>query len=144
MGNYSGGLSLARHAAYQTSRNLAQSAMRNSISLDMATKPKQFKPFTKYNYRENLKIHTEKFPSSNMEAHHVFPQELGDKFLEKGINIHDPKYLAWWEKTPHRASAKQYNHNWRKFMSKTPEATPSEILQKGKEMMSKHGIDTNY
>ena len=144
MGNYSGGLSLARHAAYQTSRNLAQSAMRNSISLDMATKPKQFKPFTKYNYRENLKIHTEKFPSSNMEAHHVFPQELAEKFLEKGIHIHDPKYLASWEKTPHRINARSYNQEWSDFMIDYPNATANQILERGRKVMIRYESKTNY
>ena len=29
-------------------------------------------------------------------------------------------------------------------MREHPEATPAEILQKGKEMMSRYGIETNY
>ena len=144
MGNYSGGLSLARHAAYQTSRNLAQSAMRNSISLDMATKPKQFKPFTKRNCRANLIELTEIAPSRDVHAHHIFPQKYKQTFLDKGINIHDPKHMTWWEGNSHLPNAKGYNDAWLEFISKNPEVTPDKILDKGRQLMKKHGIEVNY
>jgi RHS repeat-associated protein len=105
---------------------------------------KNFKPFTKSYYRENLKILTDTYPPRNIEAHHVFAQQFNKNFLSKGINIHDPKYLSWWEKTSHRTNANQYNSDWMEFIKDNPKATLPQILQQGKEMMSEYGIKTNY
>jgi hypothetical protein len=54
---------------------------------------KNFKGFTKRNYRHYLKKLTRISPPSNVHAHHVFPQALEKTLL--GINIHEPKYLTW-------------------------------------------------
>jgi hypothetical protein len=106
---------------------------------------KNFKPFTSDYYRENLKILTNTYPPRTIEAHHVFPQQFEESFfIKRGVNIHEPQHLTWWEKTPHRSSAKHYNEEWIRFMRKNPEATPAEILEEGRRMMAEYGIKTNY
>lgn len=83
-------------------------------------------------------------PPSNVHAHHVFPQRFKNQFFERGVNIHDPRYLTWWEAATHQPNARQYNLAWEKFRIEYPEATKAQILEKGKEMMRKYGIDVNY
>lgn len=74
----------------------------------------------------------------------MLPQAFKNTFSEKGVNIHDPKYLTWWEKSSHGRAAKDYNNDWRRFFRDSPDATQPEVLQKGKEIMSRYGIETNY
>lgn len=102
----------------------------------------KFKPFTRSYYRDNLKILTGKNPPSNIDAHHVFPQKFRERFLKNGINIDDPKHLVWWESKVHQPTAKDYNNTWFEFFQTGP--TSTQILDKGKELMKKYGIDVNY
>jgi RHS repeat-associated protein len=104
-----------------------------------------FKPFTKQYYRENLiRLTGYSPPKGTMHAHHVFPQKYIDRFLAKNINIHDPKYLTWWEATSHRKNAVQYNLKWEKFFEKFRNPTTNDILEYGKQLMSEHKTQTNY
>ena len=146
IGGFTGSISLARNFAYQSSRAMSQAAMSSfEISATSFEAGQNFKPFIKSYYRENLKIFTDTYPSKNIDAHHVFPQQFEESFfIKRRINIHEPQYLTWWEKIPHRTSANQYNQDWIRFMRKNPDATRAEILQKGKEMMTRYGIETNY
>ena len=104
----------------------------------------KFRPFTKGYYRDNLKILTGKNPPSNIEAHHVFPQYFRERFLQCGINIDDPKYLVWWESKLHRPTAKEYNDSWIRFFRNHPSPAPNKILEEGKELMKRYGLDVNY
>ena len=88
-----------------------------------------FKPFTERNFRYNLGQLTGNIPA-NSQAHHVFPKEFVEKFGTK-INIHDPKYGVWWEKTSHLQNAIEYNAEWRKFLRQ--DRTLTEILNFGRE-----------
>ncbi len=105
---------------------------------------KAFKPFNERHYRENLKRLTGMDPPSKIEAHHVFPQAMRDEFLKKGINIDDPKFLTWWERAPHRASAKEYNDIWRAFFADHPRATKEQILEYGNKVMTNYGNQVNF
>lgn len=100
-----------------------------------------FKSFTKSNYRHNLQVLTGR-NGVGKDAHHIFPQaERFQKYWQKsGINIHDPKNLAWWEKSSHRSAAKAYNAAWDKFFSRNPNATSKQIQDFGKELMKSHGF----
>ena len=99
---------------------------------------------TSSNYRENLKKFTGINPSKDMHAHHVFPQDFSDKFLKRGINIHEPQYMTWWEKGSHLRAAKEYNMKWERFFNDIPDFTKKQALEKGKELMKKHGIEVHY
>ena len=103
-----------------------------------------FKPFTKDNYRDNLKRLTGMNPETSIDAHHVFPQQLRDIFKGKGINVDDPRYCTWWERSLHRQAAKEYNKEWRIFLRDNPEVTQSQVLEKGRQLMQKYGMDVHY
>ena len=104
-----------------------------------------FQSFTRSNYRNNLIKLTEMSPSgSQTHAHHVFVQKFNEKFLQKGINIHDPKYLTWWDAKSHLTNAKQYNDVWIDFFIENSNPTKAKILEQGKRMMAEQGIKTNF
>ncbi len=118
-------------------QNLASNASK-------AIKGNGFKPFTEDYYRENLKRLTGMNPRSNVHAHHVFPQQLREDFLKKGINIDNPRYLTWWEGSSHLPNAPSYSSEWISFMKKNPNTAKEQILEKGRRMMDKYGIDVNF
>jgi hypothetical protein len=60
------------------------------------------------------------------------------------VNIHDPKYLTWWEASSHRKNALQYNLQWENFFQKNRNPTTAAILEHRKYLMNKQGIKTNY
>jgi len=103
-----------------------------------------FKSFVKGNCRDNLKELTGISPPGNIHAHHVFSQKYQKFFFSKGINIHDPKLMTWWEGSSHLKNAKSYNTKWDVFIRENQGATKVQVLEKGKEIMSKHGMDVNY
>lgn len=130
---------------FTSSVTLKQSISTPTIeSLENLSNLPKFKPLTRNSYRDNLKTFTGLNPSKSVHAHHVFPQELEFDFLKKGINIHDPKYLTWWEASSHQPNAKQYNLDWKAFLRKNQDATVKQILEEGKRMMTEYGIKTNY
>lgn len=102
---------------------------------------KGFKPFTEGNFRENLARLTGKTPEG-AHAHHVFPQEFADKFQKAGINIHDPRFGSWWERTSHLRKSFEYNSRWRAFLNRTPSL--EEILQFGRELGGEFGFQVYF
>jgi hypothetical protein len=124
----------------------AGGAFRAAEQLAVAKIPKiepKFRSFTKRNYRENLIRLTGVNPEGAVDAHHVFPQKYRERFLKKGINIDEPRYLTWWEKESHRRAASAYNKAWDEFIRKNQTATSVQILQQGKEFMAELG-GTSY
>ncbi|MFL5348309.1 MAG: hypothetical protein ACJ8AT_26235 [Hyalangium sp.] len=72
----------------------------------------------------------------------MFPQEFAEKFQKAGINIHDPKYGAWWEQSSHLKNAFKYNGRWRRFLGGSP--TVEQILQFGRELGGEFGFQVNF
>lgn len=103
---------------------------------------KGFKPFTEGNFRENLARLTGKTPEG-AHAHHVFPQQFADRFQKLGINIHDPKFGSWWERTRHLQKSFEYNNRWREFFY-LKEPTFEEILQFGRELGGEFGFQVYF
>lgn len=104
----------------------------------------QLKKFTENNYRRNLKALSPQKDYSSIHAHHVFPQAFKEYFIEKGINIHDPKVMTWWEESTHLPQAKSYNDAWLDFIKKNPGATKEQVLENGKKIMKNFGKEVNY
>ncbi|MFL5346852.1 MAG: hypothetical protein ACJ8AT_18880 [Hyalangium sp.] len=100
-----------------------------------------FRPLTEGNFRENLARLTGRMPKE-AHAHHVFPQEFEKQFRNAGINIHDPKYGAWWEQSSHLKNAAKYNWRWKEFFDLKP--TFEQILQFGRELGDEFGFHVNY
>jgi hypothetical protein len=101
----------------------------------------EFKPFTESNFRENLARLTGKLPE-DAHAHHVFPQSLADKLEKAGINIHDPRFGAWWNKSSHLKKSYEYNRKWEDFLAAPP--TREQILQFGRDLAGEYGFQINY
>lgn len=122
-----------------------------SPAVEEVTATKNFKPFTKNNYRHNLIEFTGVNPGNEAHAHHVFPQHLRTEFLKKGINIDDPQYLTWWptkakwQNGHHLQKAREYNAYWDEYvMKELPNATTEQILETARNKMSVYDIQVNY
>jgi hypothetical protein len=100
-----------------------------------------FKPFTEGNFRENLTRLTGKVPE-DAHAHHVFPQSLADKFEKVGINVHDPRFGAWWDRASHLKNSYQYNLRWGRLLADNP--SRAQILQFGRALANEYGFQINY
>ena len=75
------------------------------------------------------------------QAHHNLPQKFYKYFKEKGINIHDPKYGSWVERTKHLSESWQFNKDWENWMntSEGASATMLKVLEKARELAAKYG-----
>ena len=63
-----------------------------------------------------------------------------------GINVHDPKFGAWWGASDHLKNARNYNVQWEKNIFGNNSHSPShfEILDYGRKIMKEFGISTGY
>lgn len=102
-----------------------------------------FKSFTEDNFRENLARLTGQTPPG-AHAHHVFPQQFAREFRAAGINIHDPKFGAWWERSSHLKNSAAYNRLWRELLDREPPPTLHELLRFGRELGHKYGFQVHY
>jgi len=100
-----------------------------------------FKPFTEGNFRENLSRLTGELPAES-HAHHVFPRKLASIFSELGIDIHDPRYGAWWARSSHLKKSAEYTSKWEEFLVRT--RTREEILQYGRDLGVEYGFKVNF
>ena len=101
--------------------------------------------YTKNNCRKNLERFTGiSPPGDKVHAHHVFPQLYERIFEKHGINIHEPQYMTWWEKTSHLKASRAYNKEWDTFIRDNSNATKVEVFEKGKKIMSEYGMKTYY
>ncbi|HEX8705850.1 MAG TPA: hypothetical protein VF815_43850 [Myxococcaceae bacterium] len=100
-----------------------------------------FKSFTENNFRENLSRLTGQLPS-DAHAHHVFPQKFARTFSELGIDIHDPRYGAWWARSGHLKKAAEYTSKWEEFLVRA--RTREEILQYGRDLGVEYGFKVNF
>ncbi|MDE3046477.1 MAG: DUF2380 domain-containing protein, partial [Verrucomicrobiota bacterium] len=93
-------------------------------------------------YRKNLIRYTGFDPGKAAEAHHVFSQKYRANFFKAGIDIDDPKYLAWVEKNFHRTISRNYNEEWARVFRNNPSA--KEILDKGRTLADKYNFCITY
>jgi hypothetical protein len=106
-----------------------------------AVAKKEMRSYTQSNFRHNLQVLTNE-EGMGMDAHHVFPKKFVFKFDDAGINIHDPRYGAWWERSSHKATANSYNQAWEEFFEFGK--SQAEILEKGRTLMKSHNIQINF
>ncbi len=97
------------------------------------------KTFTRSNFRGNLVKSTGTNPKW-AEAHHKLPVKFEDKFNKAGVNIHDPKYGTWVEKTKHREISYAYNKEWETFFRNTKTPTKEQIEDFTKYLEKKYGL----
>ena len=95
---------------------------------------KAYRSFTSSNFRENLARRTGKNPAG-YEAHHMLPQKFSEQFSKAGIDIHDPQYGIWLEKTKHSKGSYRYNVEWDEFFQHNSNPTKKEVKDKMKQIM---------
>ena len=99
--------------------------------------------FSKFKYRENLKLLTGKI-ATGFDAHHTMPKgnQFSEFFKNANIDVNDPKFLVWRESIDHSstnfgaAKSKQHIKLWEDFMASNPEAGKDQIL-KQKDLIEK-------
>lgn len=83
--------------------------------------------------------HTGLDPGPNFHAHHVFPLKFEIRFKrifkDRDFTIHDPRFLAWWDKDTHLKFKDAYNKMWRRFFRSTPEPTPEQTVEQAIRIM---------
>ena len=78
-----------------------------------------------------------------MHAHHVLPKEYAGKFAEKGINVHNPKYGAWWARHEHLSVHRRgYNRLWEQKFTENP--TASQLLRFGRKLAAADGLEIGF
>lgn len=108
-----------------------------------STPPPKLLAFTEDNFRENLGRLTGRLPKDE-DAHHVLPQEFRPQFRRAGINIDDPRYGAWWERTAHQQASSAYNVAWREFFRKNLSPSAEQILQYGRKLSAEFGLHASF
>jgi hypothetical protein len=103
----------------------------------------RFLSFTQGNFRENLARLTGGIPEG-AQAHHVFPVRFEAQFSRAGINIHDPRFGAWWEAGAHGRAATAYNKAWERFFELNPSPTSEQLLQFGREIGGRYGLTLGF
>ncbi len=102
-----------------------------------------FRKFTRSNFRHNLTKLTGVAPKG-AQAHHIFPVKFEARFGQVGINIHNPKYGAWWAADAHRRSASLYNRTFSEYLRANRSATAEQILDFGRELARRYGLDVFF
>lgn len=103
----------------------------------------KYRSFTERNFRDNLIRFTGRQPKG-AHAHHVLPRKHSKKFRAKGINIHDPRYGAWWPAKKHLSAAKGYNQMWDEFFDVPVKRSIEEIFQLGRELATQYGLQIYF
>jgi len=102
---------------------------------------------TKKSFRENLKRLTGFDAPTNIEAHHVLPATLDGRIWKRfGINVHNPKYGAWWDKAVHRVKSAEYNRRWDAWLDDPVNdlATAEDMLAFAKELAKEYNLIVHF
>ncbi len=102
-----------------------------------------FRKFTRSNFRYNLTKLTGVAPKG-AQAHHIFPVQFASELRVAGINIHHPKYGAWWAAEAHLRAASAYNQRFRDFFLRNSQPTKQQILDFGRALAQKYGLDVYF
>ena len=102
--------------------------------------PAGFRSFDAPNFRKNLVTHTELKPGRKYDAHHVFPQQFEPRFAAYGINIHEPRFGAWFSRARHRATWYEYNQAWEDFLNVPIDRTVAEVFAFGRQMARRYSL----
>jgi len=117
-------------------------AVRPSVPAARAVASK-YKPFTERNFRDNLIRFTGREPRG-AHAHHILSRKYAKKFQGMGINIHHPRYGAWWSAKEHLSAAKKYNDAWKAFFDVPKQRTAEEALQFGRDLATSYGLPIHF
>jgi hypothetical protein len=101
---------------------------------------------TERNFRENLMRLTGKSQESvkGMEAHHVLPQALEDKFKARfgnDFNINNPEWGAWVKQGEHQGWSSQYQKDWEKWLNENPKVTIEDVREQAEVFGEQYGFE---
>jgi hypothetical protein len=136
-----GGLAIAIQGPVKGAVSFAMASHGSGPGPD--TPPPKSRPFTANNFRTNLGRLTGGIPKG-ADAHHVFPQMFEENFTKAGLNIHDPRYGAWWETTAHQRAGYAYNVKWRQFFRVNGSPSAEQILQFGREISAEYHLHVGF
>jgi hypothetical protein len=102
-----------------------------------------FRQFTQGNFRHNL-TKLLGYAPKNAQAHHALPVKFESQFAKAGINIHDPRYGAWWDATAHSQASSAYNQAFEAFFRGSPNASATQILDFGRGLAQRYGLDVVF
>jgi RHS repeat-associated protein len=82
----------------------------------------------------------------NSRCHHMLPQaqEFRQYFKAAELNINDPRFLAWWEKTSHMQNWYQFNQEWRTFFRNSPNPSADDILGFARKLGKDYGLELGF
>ena len=129
-------LKIAREAVAKAKREAEEKAAQK-------TTERGFRAFTSANFRENLARLTGGIPE-NAQAHHVLPQKFEEDFKRAGLNVHDPRYGAWWDSTEHAKRSAEYNQKWADFLRGGPARSKDDVLQFARQTAGEYGLQVNF
>src|SRR5262249_40129434 len=116
----------------------AESAVGKALGDTIPSWSGPLRALTAANFRTNLARFTGTMPAA-AQAHHVFPQAFEATFAKIGINIHDPRFGAWWDAAAHSRNSSAYNQDWADFLT-TGHRTADEIMQFGRSLGERYGF----
>jgi RHS repeat-associated protein len=97
---------------------------------------------TKGNFRENLARLTGGIPKG-AQAHHAFPKAMAREFWNRfGINVHDPRFGAWWDGARHNAASTAYNRQWQNFLMTNP--SKEQAMAFARALAKQYGYEVGF
>ncbi len=98
--------------------------------------------FASGNFRQNLMRSLGKSVEevAGRDAHHMLSQaeRLAEQFSKAGLNIHDPKFGAFWDHAVHLRKSSQFNADWTAFLKK--DRTAEDIHKYARVLAVKYDI----
>jgi RHS repeat-associated protein len=104
----------------------------------------RYRAFVRSEFRHNMVVRTGIDPPSNFHAHHVFPIKHERDFSRAGMNIHDPKFGAWWDQHGHQTNGKLYNDLWQDFFDNHDNPTVAQVLKEGRKLARTFGLEIGF
>ncbi|MCH8806245.1 MAG: hypothetical protein IH986_09180, partial [Planctomycetes bacterium] len=102
-----------------------------------------FKTFTLGNFRHNLKVMTKFDAPTSIHAHHMLPLRHAEKFKRARMNIHDPKWGAWWG-GGHLSHSNRYNRAWKDFFREHANPGPGQVESHARKLAADFGLTINF
>ena len=70
----------------------------------------------------------------------MIPRAVEGKAAAAGINIHDPKYGSWWDKSVHRSKSAEYGRLWKEFFRTPTPPTAAQVLDYARKLAKQYGL----
>jgi hypothetical protein len=101
---------------------------------------------TRWRFSENLRRFTNqtRAQTRGLDAHHVFPYKIRAEFQRRGINVNDPRFGTWWDRSIHRSKSYEFQQQWDEFFYQTPNATAEDVFSFGRQLCYQYGLTCHF